>query len=83
MDESAVKETVIRSLEDVLEKKIPSIEECNLINEGLDSFKLLNLLVLLEEELNFEFEDHDLAPENFTTLAAFMNMLSKYNVDTS
>ena len=45
---------------------------------GIDSLKLLELIVELEESLNFTFEQEDFEMDNFLTVETLLNTLHKY-----
>jgi len=50
-------------------------EEC-----GLDSLKLIDLIVCIEEKYDFEFLDEDLPFENFTTITNIARIIKKRTV---
>jgi acyl carrier protein len=53
----------------------------NFIDDGmLDSFDIVTLVVMLDEEFNISITGTDIIPENFSTLEAITNLLSKYEV---
>jgi acyl carrier protein len=53
----------------------------NFIDDGmLDSFDIVTLVVMLDEEFNISITGTDIIPENFSTLGAISNLLSKYGV---
>lgn len=45
---------------------------------GIDSLKLLELIVELEESLNFTFEQEDFEMDNFLTVETLLNTLHKH-----
>lgn len=59
---------VIDLIEKVLKIDLASNKEMNLINNGLDSIKVIQLIVLLEENLEIKFADEDLQMKYFVNL---------------
>jgi acyl carrier protein len=56
-------------------------EDINFIESGmLDSFDIVALVTSLDEEFYISIEGTDILPENFCTIGAIMQLLSKYNI---
>lgn len=54
----------------------------NFIQDGiLDSYDLVTLVSALDEAFNLSIEGEDVVPENFCSLRAIVNLLSKYNIN--
>jgi len=49
-------------------------------NGMLDSFDVITLVTSLDEEFGISIEGTDILPENFCTIDAIMQLLSKYNI---
>jgi FkbH-like protein len=61
------------------DKLISNLDESTLLNEiGFDSLKLINFIVLAEDEFRIEFLDSDLIPENFKNINAIEATITKY-----
>lgn len=45
---------------------------------GFDSLKLVELLVLTEEKMDFEFEESDLNPSGLKTIGDYNRLVAKY-----
>lgn len=45
---------------------------------GIDSLKMVELIVALEDELGITFDDSELDPMNLTTVEAIINLANKY-----
>lgn len=62
-------------------------ENQNLLNAGLDSFQLMNVIVELESRLNIVFKDEDLIIIRFQNLKeicdSIQEVLMKYDVITT
>ena len=55
--------------------------DVNFIENGmLDSFDVVALITALDEEYNISIDGTDIIPDNFSTLNAIENVLSKYGV---
>jgi acyl carrier protein len=53
----------------------------NFIENGmLDSFDVITLVTSLDEEFGISIEGTDILPENFCTIDAIMQLLSKYSI---
>lgn len=66
---------VIDLIEKVLKIDLASNKEMNLINNGLDSIKVIQLIVLLEENLGIEFADEDLQMKYFVNLENIIQLI--------
>ena len=53
-------------------------ENENLKECGVDSLGLVTLVVGIEDELGFTFDDNDLQPENLQELADLIDLTGKY-----
>lgn len=69
---------IIDTLTDILMNNFFEVKykdnDDDLIEAGMDSIKVINLILIIEDEFNFEFKDEDLLLENFRTV----NCLAKY-----
>ncbi|WEG19161.1 acyl carrier protein (plasmid) [Alkalihalophilus pseudofirmus] len=79
MKNSVNNELLIKKLvEGLIEKEVNS--ESNLKNEGLDSKRIIQLIVGIESALSIEIDDDDLIVENFSTINKIVGFLSaKHN----
>lgn len=68
-----VKEKVKELLKEVLHEDLE--EECNLINEGLDSVHVIQLIIKIEIAFGIEFEDEDLQMRHFITLQSIVDFI--------
>ena len=73
---SKVKELVSEVLE--LESSIEEIKEDDMLSTyGLSSFTAIQLIVLIENEYDFEFLDEDLVFENFESVNKLVDYIMK------
>ena len=63
----------------ILDKKIleTDYERSLQIEFEMDSIKLVEIVIKLEESFNFEFEDEDLIVENFQNIDSIYNIIIK------
>ncbi|MNP83227.1 acyl carrier protein [compost metagenome] len=62
-------------------QKVDSLsEESSLEELGLDSLKAMQLVVLLEDEYNIQFDEGDLKIMNFNTISQINALLNKYSI---
>lgn len=55
--------------------------DTNFIESGmLDSFDIVSLVTTIDEEFNISINGTDILPENFQSIDAIMQLLSKYNI---
>lgn len=59
---------IISLVEKILNIDLSDHVEINLINNGMDSIKVIQLLVLLEESFGIEFADEDLQMKYFISV---------------
>lgn len=53
----------------------------NFFEEGmLDSFDIVNLVAMLDEEFNISIEGIEILPQNFSSLNSICKLLSKYGI---
>ena len=73
-----MKEKIIEVLEEIC--PFETIEEETLLIEMqiLDSLAIVSLIERLEEELDININEEDIIPENFATVNAINNMITKY-----
>ncbi len=72
-------------MEDKIKKILEEIQpefdfsvNVNFIEEGmLDSFDLINLVTLLDEEFGISIDGVDILPENFSSIEAIANLVQK------
>ncbi|WP_164744510.1 acyl carrier protein [Paenibacillus xylaniclasticus] len=77
----SLEEIILAKINKVLNKEISVDYNSNLIDEGLDSIKCIDLIVHLEMEFDIEFDDEDLVIENFSTIHKISKQLTdKYGV---
>ena len=56
-------------------------ESLNFIENGmLDSFDIITLVTMLDEEYNISIDGIDILPENFSSIEGIVNLLSKYGI---
>ena len=67
-------------VEDVLKKLAPDItlDDGLAIHEKLDSFSLIQLLVLLQETFEISIAAEDFNPENFESIDSIEKMINRY-----
>ncbi|MNC19125.1 acyl carrier protein [compost metagenome] len=76
--------TIRRMISEILKidcQKVDSLsEESSLEELGLDSLKAMQLVVLLEDEYNIQFDEGDLKIMNFNTISQINALLNKYSI---
>jgi acyl carrier protein len=73
-----MKDNVIHILTEI-RSEFDFTENVNFIENGmLDSFDIVTLVTALDEEYKISIEGKDITPENFSTVDAIVNLLSKY-----
>jgi len=56
-------------------------QEVDFIESGmLDSFDIVSLVTSLDEEFGISINGTDILPDNFCTIDAIIQLLSKYNI---
>jgi len=76
-----VKEDIMGMLTGILDDSVAGGRldpEDDLISMGLDSVKIINMIVLLEEKYGIEIKDEDLLFENFETVRKITELLERY-----
>lgn len=68
---------IIELVEQILYTDINCDVYANLINVGMDSIKVIQLLVKLEEEFNIEFADEDLQMKFFVSIKEIAKLVDK------
>lgn len=68
---------IIELVEQILDIDINCDVYANLINVGMDSIKVIQLLVKLEEEFNIEFADEDLQMKFFVSIKEIAKLVDK------
>lgn len=62
-----------------INEDIPSDENEELLLTGyLDSFAIMNVVVVLENEFAIEFKAEDIIPENFHNIKCMRKMVTRY-----
>lgn len=57
-----------------INEEIPNDVTAELLNGGyIDSFAIVNIVAVLEEEFEIELEAEDIIPENFNTISDIAN----------
>ncbi len=57
-------------------------EEVNFIENGmLDSFDIVTLVTILDEEYKISIDGTDIVPKNFSNVEAISTLLSKYGIN--
>jgi acyl carrier protein len=54
------------------------IKENFLLNNTIDSFDLINLIVFIEKEFDIKFENHDFSDPNFATIKNITKIVLSY-----
>ena len=76
----------LEQLRGVVSQLLPQAEtlavDASLFEEGLDSIALMQLIVLLETEWGFRLSPDDLLPQNFETLQALLDLITKKKAQT-
>jgi len=54
------------------------IKENFLLNNTIDSFDLINLIVFIEKEFDIKFENHDFSDPNFSTIKNITKIVLSY-----
>ena len=76
-----MKDKIIQILTDI-RSEFDFNQNVNFIEYGLlDSFDIVTLVTALDEEYNISIEGKDIIPENFSSVYAILNLLSKYGVN--
>jgi acyl carrier protein len=76
-----MKDKIIQILTDI-RSEFDFNQNVNFIEYGLlDSFDIVTLVTALDEEYNISIEGKDIIPENFSSVNAILNLLSKYGVN--
>lgn len=67
---------------------IETLQECNAVGDiqlssslvelGIDSLAIIELIVSLEQRFGFTFEEQDLVETHFKTVETLMHLLQKY-----
>ena len=72
------KELIVKKIVKIIEEEFDSVSiesaDANLLESGLNSVDIIQLIILIEEGFGFEFPDEDLVIENFRSV----NILSEY-----
>ena len=73
----SVKETILEILKEIKPNK--SLEGVENIVEGgyLDSFEIMNLIMLMGEKFGVEIGFEEIVPENFNSIDAMVNMVER------
>ncbi|WP_052380444.1 phosphopantetheine-binding protein [Paenibacillus camerounensis] len=66
---------------DILQNKNEISIECDLMNQGLDSLKTVQLIVWLEEVFDIVIDDEDLLFENFESISKISSLVKKYRAN--
>lgn len=74
-----VKEKISKLLKEVLQTDVE--EDCNLINEGLDSVHIIQLIIKIETTFGIEFQDEDLQMRHFISLQSITDFVSQKIVE--
>ena len=53
-------------------------KDIELFDLGFDSIRIMELIILIEEELDIVIDDDDLVGENFETVETVIKLLEKY-----
>lgn len=80
MDENVekVKNVIDKSLGEDLISSVENIKNNeNLYNLGLDSLNVVKLVIAIENEFDIEFDDDDIASDNWKSIDAIVNLLKK------
>ncbi|OMD17358.1 hypothetical protein BJP50_16210 [Paenibacillus odorifer] len=73
--------SIIKKLNELLNREIQDTVDADLRNQGLDSIKTIELIVNLEVEFDIEFDDKDLVIDNFLSISKICSLLTgKYGV---
>lgn len=72
-----MKEKIFKIIKDLSNTDIELSEETLLSDIGINSLKLVTLIVTLEEELNVQFDDSDLSTQQIKTIGNIIVMISK------
>ena len=74
MDRELIVKKIIKIIEEEFDSVLIESADANLLESGLNSVDLIQLIILIEEGFGFEFPDEDLVIENFRSV----NILSEY-----
>lgn len=71
----------MEQLLEILNELKPGVDfesQTKIVDDGiLDSLTIARLIGMLEDEFDIEFEVTDLVPENFNTVSAMMDMITR------
>jgi acyl carrier protein len=77
----AFKQIIIDKIRELLNWSDELILDTDLRNNGLDSIKTIELIVIFETTFDIQIEDQDLLVENFSTVNRILSLLTeKYGV---
>ena len=75
------KERLVKVLLNIVREEFSDIEIKDLNDElrdnGIDSVKVIKLIIRIEERFKFEFDDEDLIIDNFKSLNTLADFLTK------
>jgi acyl carrier protein len=77
LQDSSLEQAINKKLNEVLNRESNLEYTTDLRNEGLDSIKMIELIVSLEVEFDIEIEDQDLLIENFSTIEKIASLFSE------
>ena len=74
MDKELIVKKVIKIIEEEFDSVSVESTDANLLDSGLNSVDIIQLIIHIEEDFGFEFPDEDLEIENFRSI----DVLSEY-----
>ena len=84
MDKRTITTTITSILKDHFSEVLVETSTDNIIEAGMDSLKIIKLIIEIEEHFDFEFDDDDLTMTNFVSIDTIAELVtSKLNMDKS
>ncbi|OHX39629.1 MULTISPECIES: acyl carrier protein [Cytobacillus] len=81
MDNLELKKLILEKVSNSLGREVKLKYDTNLLNEGINSLLLIEIIVELEEVFSIEILDDDLTTDNFNSIDSISNLLlNKYKV---
>lgn len=74
MNKKDIEATVLNIIQDKIDEKRYIARNAVLLDEGIDSLKIIEVVVKIEEIFNFEFEDEKLSYETLRSI----NSIAEY-----
>ena len=77
-----VREKIVRCVKKLSNVDVDIEQTTSLNVYGIDSLKRVQLVIELEAEFDFAFNDEDLTQQNFETIENIQNLLERYGLSS-